>query len=162
RLDEHPASKATATPALYQGRLYVGVSSLEEALAVSHDYACCTFRGSVSALDAATGKVIWKRYTIDEPAKERSKTKRGSVVMGPSGVGVWTAATLDPDHDMLYVGSGDNYSDPPTAMSDAILALRMSTGQILWAKQLTSKDAWNSSCYVEGKINCPDSDGPDF
>jgi len=162
RLDEHPAAKATATPALYQGRLYVGVSSLEEALAVAPAYVCCTFRGSESAIDAASGKVLWKRYTIAETARPRAKTKRGAATAGPSGVGIWNAATLDPDHDTLYVGTGDNYSDPPTATSDAIMALRMSTGEILWSKQLTAKDSWNSSCYLAGRQNCPDSDGPDF
>ena len=160
--EEHPASKATATPVFYNGRLYVGISSLEEALAVSPAYACCTFRGSESAVDAATGKVIWKRYMIADSAKPQRKSKRGAAVFGPSGVGVWTAATLDPDRDVLFIGTGDNYSDPPTAMSDAIVALRMSTGEILWSKQLTAKDSWNSSCYLAGKVNCPDSDGPDF
>jgi polyvinyl alcohol dehydrogenase (cytochrome) len=161
-LDEHPASKATSTPTFYQGRLYVGVSSLEEALAVSPGYVCCTFRGSVSAIQAADGKVIWKRYMINEPAKTQPKTKRGAAVVGPSGVGVWTAPALDPERDTMYVTTGDNYSDPPTAMSDAVVAMRMSTGEILWSKQLTMGDAWNSSCYLAGRENCPDSDGPDF
>jgi len=161
-LDEHPAAKTSSTPVFYQGRLYVGVSSLEEALAVSQDYACCTFRGSVSAVQAADGKVGWKRYMIEEKAKEQRKTPRGSPMMGPSGVGVWTAPTLDPDRDTMYVTTGDNYSDPPTQMSDAVVSLRMSTGEILWSKQLTAGDAWNSSCYLAGKVNCPESDGPDF
>src|SRR5712692_8765823 len=99
---------------------------------------------------------------IEEPAKERPKNKLGSAVMGPSGVGVWTAPTLDPERDTMYVTTGDNYSDPPTPMSDAVVALRMSSGAILWSKQLTAGDAWNSSCYLAGKVNCPDSDGPDF
>jgi polyvinyl alcohol dehydrogenase (cytochrome) len=159
--EEHPASKATATPVFYQGRLYIGISSLEEALAVSPGYVCCTFRGSVTAVQAADGKVLWKRYMIAEPAKPRPKTKRGSATTGPSGVGVWNAPTLDPDHDTLYIGTGDNYSDPVTPLSDAIVALKMSTGEILWSKQFT-KDAWNSSCYFEGKVNCPDTEGPDF
>jgi polyvinyl alcohol dehydrogenase (cytochrome) len=162
RPEEHPASKATATPVFYQGRLYVGVSSLEEALATSSAYVCCTFRGSESAVDAATGKVIWKRYMIPEVARARPKTKRGSAVMGPSGVGVWAAPVLDPDRDTMYVTTGDNYSDPPTSMSDAVVALRMSTGEILWSKQFTAKDSWNSSCFLTDKINCPDSNGPDF
>lgn len=160
--DEHPAAKATATPVVYQGRLYVGVSSLEEALAVSPQYVCCTFRGSESAIDAATGKVLWKRYMIEEKPKPGAKTRRGAATAGPSGAGIWNAATLDPEHDTLYVGTGDNYSDPPTATSDAIVALRMSTGELLWSKQLTAKDSWNSSCYLAGRENCPDSDGPDF
>jgi len=162
RPDEHPAETVTATPVFHQGRLYVGVASREEALSVASGYVCCTFRGSESAIDAATGKVLWKRYTIAEVAKARAKTQQGAAPFGPSGAGVWTAPTLDPDRDTMYVTTGDNYSDPPTAMSDALVALRMSTGEILWSKQFTAKDAWNSSCQLPGKVNCPDSDGPDF
>lgn len=162
RPEEHPAGKVTATPVFHNGRLYVGVSSIEEALAVSPGFVCCTFRGSETALDAATGKVIWKRYMIDQAAKAQKKTKRGAEVMGPSGAGIWTAPTLDPDRDTLYVTTGDNYSDPPTALSDAVVALRISSGEILWSKQLTARDSWNGACYLQGHKNCPDSDGPDF
>jgi polyvinyl alcohol dehydrogenase (cytochrome) len=162
RPDEHPASTVTATPVFYQGRVYVGAASREEALSVSKDYPCCSFRGSESALDAATGKVLWKRYMIPEVAKARPKNKRGLASLGPSGVAVWTAPTLDPEHDTIYVTTGDNYSDPPTPLSDSLLALRLSTGEILWSKQFTAKDSWNSSCQLPGKVNCPDSDGPDF
>jgi polyvinyl alcohol dehydrogenase (cytochrome) len=162
RPDDHPASSVTATPVFYQGRLYVGAASREEALAVAPAYVCCTFRGSESALDAATGKVLWKRYMIPEVARERPKTKTGAAVYGPSGAGVWTTPVLDPEQDTMYVTTGDNYSDPPTSLSDALVAMRMSTGDILWSRQFTAKDAWNSSCYLPGRVNCPDSDGPDF
>jgi polyvinyl alcohol dehydrogenase (cytochrome) len=162
RPDDHPASSVTATPVFYQGRLYVGAASREEALAVAPAYVCCTFRGSESALDAANGKILWKRYMIPEVAKERPKTKTGAAVFGPSGAGVWTAPVIDPEHDTLYVTTGDNYSDPPTTLSDALVAIRMSSGEILWSRQFTAKDAWNSSCYLPGRVNCPDSDGPDF
>jgi polyvinyl alcohol dehydrogenase (cytochrome) len=165
RADEHPASTMTATPVFHQGRLYVGSASREEALSVSAAYPCCTFRGSEMALDAATGKVIWKRYMIPDAAKERPIGRNGAgqkSVFGPSGVGVWTAPTLDPERDAMYVTTGDNYSDPPTAMSDSVVALRLSTGEILWSKQFTAKDAWNSSCQLPGKVNCPDAAGPDF
>src|SRR3984885_13073687 len=162
RGDEHPASTVTATPVFYKDRVYVGVASREEALSVSSSYLCCTFRGSESALDAATGKVLWKTYTIGDVAKTRPKTRLGSAALGPSGVGIWTAPVLDAERDTMYVTTGDNYSDPPTAMSDSLIALRMSSGEILWSKQFTAKDAWNSSCQLQGKVNCPDSDGPDF
>jgi polyvinyl alcohol dehydrogenase (cytochrome) len=162
RPDEHPAAAVTATPVYYQNRLFVGSASREEALSVASGYQCCTFRGSESALDAATGKVLWKRYTITETAKVRSKTKQGAVTYGPSGAGVWTAPTLDPERDTMYITTGDNYSDPSTNMSDALVALRMTTGEVVWSKQFTAKDAWNSSCQLPGKVNCPDSDGPDF
>jgi polyvinyl alcohol dehydrogenase (cytochrome) len=162
RADQHPASTVTATPVFYKDRLYVGSASREESLSVSPGYLCCTFRGSESALDAATGKVLWKTYTIGEAAKARPKTRQGATAWGPSGVGIWTAPVLDAERDTMYVTTGDNYSDPPTALSDALLALRMSTGEILWSKQFTAKDAWNSSCQLQGKVNCPDSEGPDF
>jgi len=162
RPDDHPAASVTATPVFYQGRLYVGAASREEALSISPGYVCCTFRGSESALDAATGKILWKTYMIPEAAKARPKTKLGAAAFGPSGVGVWTAPVLDPEHDTMFVTTGDNYSDPPTPLSDALVALRLSTGGILWSKQFTAKDAWNSSCQLPGKVNCPDSDGPDF
>ena len=154
--DEHPASTVTATPVFHHGRLYVGSASREEALSVSAAYPCCSFRGSEMALDAATGKVLWKRYMIPETAKKRAKG------LGPSGVAVWTAATLDAEHDTMFVTTGDNYSDPTTPLSDAVVALRMSNGEILWSKQFTANDAWNSSCQLPGKVNCPSGEGPDF
>lgn len=162
QLDEHPAAKATSTPVFYQGKLYVGVASLEEAMSVSPGYVCCTFRGSVSAIEAGDGRVLWKTHMIEETAREQPKSKRGSSVMGPSGIGVWTAPTIDVGRDVMYVATGDNYSDPPTPFSDAVVAIQISTGRILWSKQLTAGDAWNSSCYLPNKVNCPDSDGPDF
>lgn len=162
RPDEHPSATQTSTPVFYQGRLYVGSASREESLSISPGYLCCTFRGSESAIDAATGKILWKRYMIPEVAKERPRSRRGARVAGPSGAGIWTAATLDPDHDSVYVVTGDNYSDPPTALSDALVALRMSTGEILWSKQFTAKDVYNSSCQVADKVNCPDIEGPDY
>lgn len=162
RPEEHPAATQTSTPVFYQGKLYIGSASREESLSVSRDYVCCTFRGSESAIDAATGKTLWKRYTISEAAKERPKTKRGAKTAGPSGAGIWTAATLDPEHDAMYVVTGDNYSDPPTSMSDALVALKMSNGTILWSKQFTAKDVYNSSCQVSDKSNCPDVEGPDY
>jgi polyvinyl alcohol dehydrogenase (cytochrome) len=165
RADEHPASTMTATPVFHQGRLYVGSASREEALSVSAGYPCCTFRGSEMALDAATGKVIWKKYMIPYAARKRSQGRNAAdkkAVWGPSGVAVWTAATLDPEHNTMYVTTGDNYSDPPTSLSDSVVALRLSTGEILWSRQFTARDAWNSSCQLPGKVNCPDTEGPDF
>lgn len=181
RLIDHPAAKGTATPVFYRGRVYIGATALEEGLGLAPDYVCCVSRGSESAVDAATGKVIWQRYTIAEEAKSQPNNKRGAPVMGPSGAGVWNTATLDPAHDTMYINTGDNFSDPTTSTSDAIMALSMSTGEILWWKQFTAKDAWNNSCgffmasdgsrtvssmvpgpNVEVNEKCPDSDGPDF
>lgn len=160
--DDHPASMVTSTPVYHNGRLYFGVSSFEEVRAITPGYVCCSFRGSVQAVDAATGKLLWKTNTVAQVAAPGKNTKRGAKTMGPSGAGVWTTPTLDPDHNMMFVTTGDNYSEPATKTSDAVLAVAMDTGKILWSKQLTEGDAYNSSCPLADKANCPDADGPDF
>ncbi|MEO8663520.1 MAG: PQQ-binding-like beta-propeller repeat protein, partial [Bryobacteraceae bacterium] len=119
---DHFASLATATPQFYKGVLYLGFSSFEEALGPDPNFECCTFRGSVVALDAATGKKLWQTFTIPEAARPVRKTAAGKQQFGPSGVGVWSTPTIDEQLGVLYVATGDNYSDPPTDTSDAILA----------------------------------------
>jgi polyvinyl alcohol dehydrogenase (cytochrome) len=161
-LDAHPATLVTGTPAYYQGRLYVPFSSAEEAFATLPGYLCCTFRGEVAALDAVSGKSLWRTYTIDEPAKPGPALKNGAKSAGPSGAGVWSSPTIDTKAGVLYVVTGDNYSQPATATSDAVMALSMETGKVQWSRQLRAGDAFNVSCLMPGQINCPDSAGPDF
>jgi polyvinyl alcohol dehydrogenase (cytochrome) len=163
--DTHPAAMITGTPQLWQGRLYAPVASYEENFAIDPTYECCTFRGSVVALDAASGKQVWKTYMIADQADKTGRSKSGKQLWGPSGVGVWSSPTLDPEHGLLYVGTGNNYSGPATSASDAVLALSMDSGKILWTRQMTPNDAYNSSCVpVYGKTtpNCPQESGEDF
>ena len=160
-VEEHPAARVSGTPKLYEGRLYVPVASREEWLSADSRYECCKFRGSVVALDAKTGKQIWKTYTIAEPAKPQGKGKTGTQLWGPSGVGVWSSPTIDAKNKLLYVGTGDGYSDPPTPYSDSILALDLSTGKIVWAKQLTQGDVFNGNCIQAKQGTCPPDVGPD-
>jgi len=160
--DDHSEARVTGAPALAGKTLFVPVSSSEEVSAASPQYECCRFRGSILALDNATGKIIWKTYTIPEPARPTRKNKAGTQLWGPSGVGVWSSPTLDPPRHVLYVATGDSYSDPPAATSDAILALDMESGKILWTRQITPGDAFNLGCPAADKTNCPEANGPDF
>jgi polyvinyl alcohol dehydrogenase (cytochrome) len=80
---------------------------------------------------------------------------------GPSGAAVWSAPTIDTRRGVLYVATGNNYSDPSTTTSDAVLALDAASGRMLWSKQLTVNDAQNIACDIPGKPMCPDADGPD-
>ena len=162
KVDAHPAAVITGSPAVYSGRLYVPIASREEAYAIASAYQCCTFRGSVVALDGATGKQIWKSYTISEEAKPTKKNKVGTQLWGPSGAGIWSAPTVDVKRKLLYVTTGDNYSDPPTTRSDAFLAMDLESGKILWSRQMTAADAFTLACRMPDKTNCPDSNGPDF
>jgi polyvinyl alcohol dehydrogenase (cytochrome) len=161
-VDDHFAALITGTPQFHAGVLYVPVSSYEEVLPPSPSYECCTFRGSIVALDTATGKCIWKTYTIDAAPRPTKRSKAGTQMRGPSGAAVWSTPTYDERRDVLYIATGDNYSDPPTSTSDAVLALDGKSGKILWSKQITGNDAYNNSCAVPPKLNCPDSEGHDF
>jgi polyvinyl alcohol dehydrogenase (cytochrome) len=142
RVEEHPAAMITGAPALYEGRLYVPTSSYEEVTGAAPKYECCKFRGAVTALDAATGKQIWKSYTIAEAPHPVRKNKQGTQLWGPSGAAVWSSPTIDPKRRAVYVTTGDDYSDPPASTSDAFLAFDMDTGKLLWSRQLTAGDAF--------------------
>lgn len=159
---DHFATMSTATPRYYKGVIYEPFSSFEEALGPVPNAQCCTFRGSVVALDAATGKKIWQTFTIPEAAKPTRKNAAGVQQYGPSGAGIWSTPTIDEPLGVLYVSTGDNYSDPPTDMSDAILALDLKTGELRWSRQLTEKDAYNNSCAAPPATNCPEAKGPDY
>jgi polyvinyl alcohol dehydrogenase (cytochrome) len=160
RVEEHPAAMITGAPALYDGRLYVPTSSYEEVTGAAPKYECCKFRGAVTALDAATGKQIWKSYTIAEAPHPVRKNKQGTQLWGPSGAAVWSSPTIDPKRRAVYVTTGDAYSDPPARTSDSFLAFDMDTGKLLWSRQLTEGDAYVVGC--PSGDNCPEAKGPDF
>ena len=162
KVDSYPAARVTGSPAFYAGRLFVPVSSTEEVFASAGDYECCRFRGSVVALDGATGKQLWKTYTISEEALRTKTNARGTQLWGPSGAAIWTSPTIDTKKNILYLTTGDNYSDPPTDSSDAFLALDLDSGKLLWSRQVTAADAYTVACRLTDKANCPDSNGPDF
>jgi polyvinyl alcohol dehydrogenase (cytochrome) len=160
-IDDHPTATMTGTPALHDGVLYVPVSSLEEPAAIDPNYACCTFRGSVLALDAHTGAEVWRTYMIDEPAVPIDTNSVGTARLGPSGVAIWSTPVVDSRRGLIYVTTGDNYSDPATARSDAIVALDLKTGAIRWSNQVEADDVWNASCAIGARENCPVGNGPD-
>ncbi len=160
--EEHKLARVTGAPKLVAGKLYVPVSSgAEEMLAAQATYPCCTFRGSVSAFDAATGKRLWRTYTIPDPAAYVKTNAAGTKLYGPSGAGVWSSPTIDAKRGVLYVGTGNNYSDPGTRYSDAVLAVDLETGSVRWVKQMNPGDAWNAGCMTPDKKNCPSEPGQD-
>lgn len=175
-----PFALITASPAVYGGLVYTGVASLEEAVAANPNYPCCQARGSVVAVDAVTGKIVWKTYTV--PA-------------GYTGGGAWGSNfAVDPSRGSIFVGTGNNYSqstdasylacisgggtpascDSPDDHVDSILALDMTTGAIKWATKAVTwnqsgvangSDDWNVACLVgfgPGQGNCPSDAGPDY
>jgi polyvinyl alcohol dehydrogenase (cytochrome) len=159
---EHSMTMQTGAPLYYDGRLFVPVSSTELIYAVMPWYGCCTFRGSLIALDAATGEIEWRTYTV---TKEPEITGTHSIFVqkwGPSGAPVWSSPTIDAKHGHVLVGTGENYSSPASDMSDAIIAMDIETGSIRWAQQYLANDAFNVGCAIPGHPNCPEEFGPDL
>jgi polyvinyl alcohol dehydrogenase (cytochrome) len=161
KVDEHPVARVTGTPKLHDGRLYVPVSSAEEFVGADPKYPCCTFRGSVVALDAASGEVAWKTYVIPDQPKPTRTNKIGTQLYGPSGAAIWSSPTIDEKTGTIYVATGDSYSDPVAETSDAIIALDAKTGAIKWSQQMTRGDAFNLACVGADQTNCPEANGPD-
>ena len=160
KIDDHPAAMITGSPTLVGTTLFVPVSSYEEVTGANPSYQCCSFRGSLVALDASNGKILWKSFTIAEEAKPGAANRNGVQQQGPSGAGIWSAPTFDAATKRIYATTGDNYSDPPTGTSDAILSFDAGSGERTWTRQITSGDAHNVACPA-GQ-NCPKAAGPDF
>ena len=160
KASDHASATITGTPTLGGGLLYVPVSSLEVVEASDTKYACCTFRGSVLALDPATGAEVWRAYTAGPPT-DQGKTRQGARILGPSGAPVWSSPTYDARTQRVYFGSGENYSSPADENSDAVFAVDARTGTRVWSTQLTPHDAWNVGCML-GNDSCPKENGPDF
>jgi len=161
RVDNHFVARITAAPKVFKGRVYVPVSSSEEFSASNLDYPCCTGRGSVVALDANTGSQVWKTYMVSEPKPTR-KNSRGVQQYSPSGAGIWNSPTIDAKRGVLYVGTGDGQSRPVPDTTDAVVALDLKTGQMVWHFQAQADDAFIGGCNGASRTdNCPDVNGPD-
>jgi polyvinyl alcohol dehydrogenase (cytochrome) len=160
KVDEHPLVRLTGSPALYQDRLYVPTSSYEEG-GKPPGYSCCTFRGSIVALDARDGGVIWKSYTIAEEPRLLRAYADGTELRGPSGGAIWSAPTIDVKRGALYVGVGNTYSGRAQPTTDAVLALDLKTGAMRWARQMAPSTPDVFGC-TPGDVNCGERAGPDF
>lgn len=171
RLDTHPIARVTGAPTLAGGRLYVPLSSLEESGAGHPGYPCCTFRGGVASYDALTGTRIWKSYTIADTPTKTKTTSKGTQLWAPAGAGVWSSPTVDLARKMVYVATGNGYTEPADIASDAVIAYDLDTGKRLWVQQVMKLDHYVRDCPGIYRPNvpkdnksetCPDDLGPDF
>jgi polyvinyl alcohol dehydrogenase (cytochrome) len=172
QVETHPAAIITGSPVVFDGVVYIGVSSSEESLATNPAYPCCSFRGSVVALDAKSGQMLWKTFDMPD---------NGGRTDQYSGGAVWQPPAIDPKRGTLFIGTGNNYTVPadvvacqnanPTAncaapddFFDTALALDLKTGQLKWAKRLQGSDTWTVACLTSSgpNPNCPVPSSPDF
>jgi polyvinyl alcohol dehydrogenase (cytochrome) len=165
RLDTHSNATITGAPVVEGNRVYVPVAAAgEEVRGGRPDYACCTFRGSVTALDAQTGAVVWQSYAIADAASPRGTSTAGVTLHGPAGAAIWGAPTIDVKRGVLYVGTGNGFAEPHQPTTDAVLAFDLLTGRLRWSKQTVPNDVWIWQCAAvnAGNPNCPSVQGPDY
>ncbi|HEY4941827.1 MAG TPA: PQQ-binding-like beta-propeller repeat protein [Rhizomicrobium sp.] len=161
-VDNQSGVQMTGSLMLNGGRLYVPVSSAEEAMAANDAYECCKFRGALVAVDAVTGKVLWKTYTTAAEPKPFKKNAKGTQMYGPAGGAIWSAPTIDAKRRLVYVTTGDSYTDVPYDGADAVMALDMDTGAVRWVNQVTPGDDYIIGCYgLRSVANCPTKVGAD-
>ena len=155
-----PQSACTGSVVVFGGKVFVPITSIEVASAAYGSYPCCSSSGGLVALDAATGTELWRHRVIESPAKESGKKSNGKPFYGPSGAPVWCSPTIDKKRGLVFIGTGENYSMPSTSTSDAIQALDMKTGKLVWNFQATGGDMYNLACPALN--NCPGQGGPDL
>jgi polyvinyl alcohol dehydrogenase (cytochrome) len=162
RIAQHPMARVTGAPVLFGKRLFVPLSSFEEGAAAQAGYACCTFRGSVVSLDATNGTLLWKQHIIDQPSKPYRREGEPTELRGPAGGAVWGSPTIDEARGVLYVGTGNDYTDISTPMTDGVVAMDLETGKVRWAQQLFRRDNWAAGCSFGGPCPKPTGDDADF
>lgn len=164
KMDNHASAGITGAPIVHDGRVFVGVQGLgEEGRGANGGYACCTFRGSLSAVDLNSGKLLWKTYTVEE-SKPRAKNKAGVEMFGPAGGGIWSAPSVDVKRGVVYAATGNGYADPAQPMTDSIIAFDQRTGAVRWHHQVLAADQWAMGCQPQNPDNpgCPAVLGPDY
>jgi len=160
--EDNFTARITAAPTFYNGRLYVPLSSFEEFSAATATYECCKSLGGVAAIDANTGKVLWKRHVVPELPRPLHKNSLGVQQWGPAGGAVWNSPTVDPVRRAVYFGTGDATTYPAIETSDAVMAVDMDTGRVLWSYQVHRNDSFLVGCGATRTENCPKVVGPDW
>jgi polyvinyl alcohol dehydrogenase (cytochrome) len=157
-LDSHKAAVIAGSPVVNGTTLYVGVSSEEEITGSFSAGGCCSFRGSVVALDAMSGAIKWKTYTIADSLYYAGSPDAGKLA-GFAGAAIWSSTpVVDLKRNQLYVTTGNNYhyssaKDAAEAGAsegnyvDSVIALDLDTGAVKWAQSVPEggSDIWTTS-----------------
>jgi polyvinyl alcohol dehydrogenase (cytochrome) len=152
QVDLHPYARIAAAPTLYNDRLYVSVASTEENAAANPNYRCCTFRGSVVALDIANGRTVWKSFTVLEEPVPTLTNAAGVQEFGPAGAAISSAPTIDGKRNVVYVATSGSANGIEQALADAVVAFDLLDGKLRWVKQLVRTDAVAVSGFTSSPV----------
>ena len=149
----YPGSMITGTPVLVEDKVFVPVSQAEIMVGANNAHECCKTHGGVVALDAATGERVWEMHTMPaaEPLYDRGD---GQMLWGPSGAPIWNSPSVDLERRLLFVGTGEATSPPAHPNTDALIAVNIDTGEIVWSYQATANDIFLVGCRSDSQLNC--------
>jgi polyvinyl alcohol dehydrogenase (cytochrome) len=176
QVDSNQAATITGSPVVYNNVVYVGTSSEEEGLTQQKGYACCTFRGSIVALNATTGVKLWQTFMTPDNNGQPNQY---------SGAAIWGPPAIDVGRNLLFTSTGNNYSVPSSVqacqaaanaahnttkrctatsdMFDSVVALNLTTGEPVWWQRPSIYDTYNLSCHLTPPgPNCPVVTGLDY
>jgi alcohol dehydrogenase (cytochrome c) len=130
----------TSAPLYYDGIVYSGIAGGEFGV-----------RGRLTALDAKTGAVLWRSYTLPAPGERGSETwPPGTDHSMRGGATIWNTPALDPDLGLIYFVTGNCGPDYDGAMREgdnlycaSMVALKMKTGEYVWHFQEVHHDIWD-------------------
>jgi polyvinyl alcohol dehydrogenase (cytochrome) len=152
QVDMHPSARIIGAPTLYNDRLYVTVGSNEDRMAANVGFGCCTFRGSVAALDIASGRILWRSFTVLQEPQPTRKNSAGVQQFGPAGAAISASPTIDPKRGVLYVATGSSTTGVEQSLADAVVAFDLSDGKLRWVKQLLAPGEPTNSGFISSPV----------
>ena len=106
-------------------------------------------RGFLAAHDQASGKEVWRFWTVPRPGEPGSETWKGKAIEHPGGA-TWMTGSYDATLDTLYWSVGNPGPDMigedrlgDNLYTDSVIALDPRTGRLKWHFQFTPHDVWD-------------------
>jgi quinohemoprotein ethanol dehydrogenase len=130
----------TSAPLYHDGIVYSGITGGEFGV-----------RGRLTALDAKTGKILWRWYTLPGPGEVGSDTwPAGTDHAMRGGATIWNTPALDPQLGLIYFATGNCGPDYDGSMREgdnlfcsSVVALKAKTGEYAWHFQEVHHDIWD-------------------
>jgi alcohol dehydrogenase (cytochrome c) len=137
---DQPELRITAAPLAVKDKIIVGASGGDSGV---RDY--------VAALDAATGKLLWRKFTIPAPGEPGSETWKGNTnAWQTGGAAVWVTGTYDPATNQTFWGTGNPvpmfdpfYRPGDNLYTNSVISWDPETGRMNWFFQYTPGDVWD-------------------
>lgn len=170
-VENHVLTRITSAPTVYDGIVYIPLSSMEDPLTHDKSYFCCSARGGVAAVDLRSGRLLWKQHHITEslaslvlesqhhstqsaaapPSKEHAS---GQFQQGPAGASTYTPLTIDAKRGVVYATTAEEYGFTGAAGPYSVIAYDLQTGKRAWEQSFLPEPDERSRICAERVTDC--------